>query len=314
MKKIVFYISFLFVVSFGFSQTLLNENFSVVPKDIYVGDIVEIQYSFTTNINLLEEQTLELPFPLSTEYEILSSSIYGDNGNYVLKINCIPWNVGALDLPKIDLSQYSETLSTSFAIDIPEVKVLSILERTQNNELRPIKAPLLIPGSTWLIYVLIFFCILLIIAFIYLLFHSKKVISNWNAYRIKQKYKKNLKKTIKCIKKLNKKSAKLSDKDYAKELSEITRDFLSTRFKKNIHSVVSSKISEEINGLFLDSLPENIVEATENISNVLIRLDYVKFSNSQEENAKLSFVERSDISNILIDGFSLIANQRSIEC
>ena len=86
MKKIVFYISFLFVVSFGFSQTLLNENFSVVPKDIYVGDIVEIQYSFTTNINLLEEQTLELPFPLSTEYEILSSSIYGDNGNYVLKI------------------------------------------------------------------------------------------------------------------------------------------------------------------------------------------------------------------------------------
>ena len=78
--------------------------------------------------------------------------------------------------------------------------------------------------------------------------------------------------------------------------------------------MVSSKISEEINGLFLDSLPENIVEATENISNVLIRLDYVKFSNSQEENAKLSFVERSDISNILIDGFSLIANQRSIEC
>ena len=35
---------------------------------------------------------------------------------------------------------------------------------------------------------------------------------------------------------------------------------------------------------------------------------------NQEKNAELSFVERSKISDTLIEAFSLIASQRSIEC
>ena len=127
-------------------------------------------------------------------------------------------------------------------------------------------------------------------------------------------FKKNLKKTIKRIKKLNKKSTKFNDKLYAKELSIITRDFLSTRFKHNFHSVVSSKIQIEINSIFQDLLPEEILDKVEEISNILTRCDYVRFSGNQEINSELSFVERSKISDSLIEAFSVIASQRSIEC
>lgn len=314
MKKFGFYIGFLFCSLFAFSQTLLNESFTVVPKDIYIGDIIEIQYTFSTNINLLEEKVLDLEFPKTSQYDILSANLTENNENYILKISCIPWEVGSLELPKIDLSNYSKNLPTSFEIDIPLITVQSIVERTQKKELRPIMPPQLIPGTTWIIYFFIIILFLLLVTFLYFLFHSKKFFSNLNNFSINMKYKRNLKKTIKRIKKLNKKSAKYSDKDFSKEISTITRDFLSTRFKQNFHSVVSSKISEEINNIFQDLLPEEIIKNVESISTILCRCDYVRFSKNINSDAELSFVERSSISDSLIENFSVIANQRSIEC
>lgn len=314
MKKSLLCIIFLFVTFFAFSQTLLNESFSVVPKDIYIGDLVEIRYNFSTNINLLEQQGVKISFPENTKYEIISSTLSGDNGNYTLEISCIPWETGPIDLPKIELSEYIETISTSFAIDVPSFTVLSIVERTNKKDLQAVAAPVLVPGTTWFIYFVIILGLLIITLFVYFLFHSKKVISNWNNYLINLQFKKNLKKTVKRIKKLNKKSAKYDDKMYAKELSAITRDFLSTRFKHNFHSVVSSKIQVEINSIFQDLLPEELLDKIEEISNILTRCDYVRFSGNQEKNAELSFVERSKISDTLIEAFSLIASQRSIEC
>ena len=134
MKKSLLCIIFLFVTFFTFSQTLLNESFSVVPKDIYIGDLVEIRYNFPTNINLLEQQGVKISFPENTKYEIISSTLSGDNGNYTLEISCIPWETGLIDLPKIELSEYIETISTSFAIDVPSFTVLSIVERTNKKD------------------------------------------------------------------------------------------------------------------------------------------------------------------------------------
>ena len=178
MKKSLLCILFLFVTFFAFSQTLLNESFSVVPKDIYIGDLVEIRYNFSTNINLLEQQDVKISFPENLKYEILTSSLSGDNGNYTLEISCIPWETGTIDLPKIELSEYIENLSTSFAIDVPSFTVLSIVERTNKKNLQSVAAPVLIPGTTWFIYFVIILCLLLISLFIYFLFHSKRANSN----------------------------------------------------------------------------------------------------------------------------------------
>ena len=312
MKKLIFCISFLFFsLSNFFAQTLMNETLTVLPKDVYIGDVIEIRYSFTTNINLTDDLTVDIELPESKDYEILSMKLTGANGSYVLQISCIPWKVGALDLPKIDLSDYSKTLTTSFAIDIPSITVQSIVEKTQKKEIRPVASPLLIPGTTWLVYLIILLFIIFLALLIYLLIHTKKVISLWNDLVQKRISKKNLKKTIKQIKRLNKKSAKYSDSDFAKELSIITRQFLSTRFKENFNSVVSSKIFFEINKIFQDTLPESIEEKIHNISSILERCDYIRFSGSTEEEAIFSFVERSTLSENLIEAFTVLADQRS---
>ena len=107
MKKLIFCISFLFLSLSNFvAQTLMNETLTVLPKDVYIGDVIEIRYSFTTNINLTDDLTVDIELPESKDYEILSMKLTGANGSYVLQISCIPWKVGALDLPKIDLSDY----------------------------------------------------------------------------------------------------------------------------------------------------------------------------------------------------------------
>lgn len=314
MKKSFFIICFLLCVLFGFSQTLLNEVLTVLPKDVYIGDIIEIRYSFTTNINLTDDLSLNIQLPENPNYDILSATLSGTNGNYLLSLSCIPWKVGSLDIPKIDLSEYSETLSTSFAIDIPSISVQSIIERTQKKELRPIVAPILIPGTTWIVYLLIFFGIIVLGVVIFILVNTKKVISLWNDFTKKRVSKKNLKKTIRRIKKLNKHSAQLDNNTFAKELSLITRQFLSTRFKYNFNSVVSSRIYFELNTIFQDMLPESIVEKIDSISNILSRCDYIRFSGKENEKSEFSFVERSNLSETLIENFTYIANERSIEC
>jgi hypothetical protein len=312
MKKSFFCIFFLFVFFAGFSQTLMNETLTVLPKDVYIGDIIEIRYSFTTNINLIDNLTVDIQLPENPDYDILSMKLIGNDGSYQFVISCIPWKVGSLDLPKIDLSKYSQSLTTSFAIDIPSITVQSIVKKTGTNEIRPVASPLLIPGTTWLIYIFIFLIIIFLSLTIYLLIHTKKVISFWNNYIQNRISKKNLKKTVKQIKKLNKKSAKYDDSNFAKQLSIITRQFLSTRFKHNFNSVVSSKIWYEINNIFQDTLPDFIEDKVFVVSSVLERCDYIRFSGGKEEDSSFSFVERSSLSENLIEAFTVLANQRSL--
>lgn len=312
MKKSIFCIFFLFVFFTGFSQTLMNETLTVLPKDVYIGDIIEIRYSFTTNINLTDNLTVDIQVPETSDYDILSMKLIGNDGSYQFVISCIPWKVGSLDLPKIDLSEYSQSLTTSFAIDIPSITVQSIVKKTGTNEIRPVASPLLIPGTTWLIYIFIFLIIIFLSLTIYLLIHTKKVISFWNNYIQNRISKKNLKKTVKQIKKLNKKSAKYDDSNFAKQLSMITRQFLSTRFKHNFNSVVSSKIWFEINNIFQDTLPDFIEDKVFVVSSILERCDYIRFSGHKEEDSNFSFVERSSLSENLLEAFTVLANQKSL--
>ena len=313
MKKFIFCLSFLFLTISVFSQTLMNENITVLPRDVYIGDVIEIRYSFTTNINLTDDLTVDINLPESTDYEVISTKLSGSNGSYILQIACIPWKVGVLDLPKIDLSEYSKTLTTSFAIDVPSITVQSIVEKTQKNEIRPVASPLLIPGTTWLVYLFVFLLTVLLVALTYLLIHTKKVISIWNDLVQKRISRRNLKKTTRQIKKLNKKSAEYSDSEFAKDLSVITRQFLTTRFKHNFNSVVSSKIFFELNLIFQDTLPDSIEEKVNSISSILERCDFIRFSGVTNEDGVFSFVERSTVSENLIEAFTVLADQRSCD-
>ena len=314
MKKFLLILSFFLCFSPFYSQTLMNETFTVLPKDVYIGDLIEIRYSFTTNINLTDDLSLELTLPESSDYQINSVTLSGTNGNYTLQISCIPWKVGNIDIPKIDLSEYSETVTTSFAIDIPSITVLSIVEQTEKKDIRPIIAPQLIPGTTWIIYIGIIIIILLVVLLVYFLLHAKSIVTKYRDFSINRVAKRNLRKTTKQLKKLNKKATKYTDKDFAKALSQISRQFLTTRFSKNFYSVSSSKIYQEINEVFCDLLPDEIIEKIETISNILSRCDYIRFSGEETDSAKLSFTERSELTFSLIEAFTILANQRSIEC
>jgi len=71
---------------------------------------------------------------------------------------------------------------------------------------------------------------------------------------------------------------------------------------------------QEINEVFCDLLPDEIIEKIETISNILSRCDYIRFSGEETDSAKLSFTERSELTFSLIEAFTILANQRSIEC
>lgn len=304
-KKSFAFLAFLFLAfNLGFSQQILNPALSVLPKDVFIGDKIEIRYSFTTTIKLLDtEQKLEIPPFEDENFTIQSIELTRTNSFYELIVFCVPWKSGEIKIPAINLSDYSADLSTDFIVKIPPIEVKSIVENMQKTQLQSIIGPLVIPGTTWIIYLLLFLALCLIVALFVFLANLQKFVFSFKRFLVSFKQKMNYRKTVKKLKTLNKNAAKYENKEFANELSVIIHSFLTTRFSTNFYATTSTQIPQKMNEMFEGLLPPEIVEQIDSLSVILFRLDFIRFSGVEDETADFSFVERSSVTNSLLDIF-----------
>ncbi len=114
---------FMLIPSRLFSQNSSTEDFVqqiLVPKDIYVGDRVQLHYTFNSPIDffaladsaVLEGDVLHLnpksPAFVSPEesFTVNDVSLHRNGMSYTLVINFIPWHPGLIDFPEFDLNEY----------------------------------------------------------------------------------------------------------------------------------------------------------------------------------------------------------------
>lgn len=271
----------------------------VLPRDVFVGDEMEIRCTFSCDVALLDENVLSSDITVDDipDMTVKSVTLQKAGSSYMLSMLCIPWSLGDIEIPPILI--YSMEQSTDnpdedvrIFLDVPAVTIKSIVTYTGASDLRPAKAPLLIPGTTWVIYILSIIGITIIVTLVIILikFRSfrKKVHAVVSACLVVKNYH-----SLKYqLRKLMKGKKPVSDVQFADIVSHLIREYISCRFAYNFRSETPAGVVEAFERITCGLFAVEVGEAVQELSEVLVRCDYIRFSGDEGANGVLSAEER----------------------
>lgn len=272
---------------------LADGQFFVNPKEIFCGDKVTLQYqTVLTDDNAIILGNV-LPLKISDSEQLakiikidsldctLENFELSISGNLLTsQINFVPWRLGKLSYPTVKLEL------ESIIIELPgsEFSVSSILEATGETSVKPAMGPILLPGTTYIVYGSIFLGIILLSLVIFTISKSSKIIRFFKNIIIARRYKKNYKKSLAMLKKLGKNSQNISYKEFAEELQKIMRSYFAFRFSDKIYNLATAEIVGWFNSVYNLILPEQAETAIHLFYEIMLRCDFLRFSgNSVEE-------------------------------
>ena len=289
----------------------------VLPRDVFVGDEMEIRCTFSCDVSLLPENVLSSDLTMDDipDMTVKSVSLQRAGSSYMLSMLCIPWSLGDIEIPPVLIygngGNADETAGTEqgaestdesdesgipeevrIFLDVPAVTIKSIVNYTGASDLRPSKAPLLIPGTTWVIYILSIIGITVLVTLVIILikFRSfrKKVHAVVSACLVVKNYH-----SLKYqLRKLMKGKKPVTDAQFADIVSHLIREYISCRFAYNFRSETPAGVVEAFERITCGLFSVEVGEAVQELSDVLIRCDYIRFSGDVGENGVLPAEER----------------------
>ena len=276
---------------------------SVYPKAIYIGDKAELRCSFKSEAQIPAGTASTQNFTQNLDYsvyDIKDISIQKnqpgqpDEGVYNLVITFVPWQTGKIQLPDFEVEGVG-------IIHFETVEVLSLLEQQNVTGLRSYSSPLLLPGTTYKIYGSLAAIVILFILLIRLIVKWRSVVFWFNNTKLKRRYARSKKATIKALKKLEQEN---SDSQISTMLQKIMREYLELRLNYPFTKKLTSELNLAFNEATCGLADENRTNAFEDIISVFVRTDYIRFSNAQD--AVFQNDELSTIINTLSDSITVI--------
>lgn len=283
---------------------------SVFPKAIYIGDVAELRCSFTSDSVVVKgpasTQAFTQPLDLSV-YDIKEISVQpvaaqqGEAGNYNLVIKFVPWRTGKLALPDYELQGVG-------TIHFEPIEILSLVEQQNISSLRSYSSPLLLPGTAYKIYAGIAVFIVLLVLLIRLIIKWRSVVFWFKNSKLKRRYARSKKNTIRALKALEEKSSGgSSDSETCTMLQKIMREYLELRLDYPFTKTLTSEMSAAFNTATCGLADEKRYSAFENIISVFVRTDFIRFSDSADATFKSG--ELSEHINTLISAIDAIESE-----
>lgn len=282
-----------------FSQNLRELKGTLVPHDVYVGDRCSVFYSFALSENLF----MNLPqdsihdgkvsvspdcihfVPEEEAGTILSAYISKKDFEYELSISFIPWKTGELLFAPMNIEELlfslqdpnlSKTYSSTHTLTPLPFKVLSITQKMNASTLRPSNGPLLLPGTRYVLILIVTVCLLFLTGIVFCIIHFSKIVAFIKKLKVQYSFSKNERLAKKHLTEILK--ADLSDRDFAEKWQFILRTYLSKRFGINFSSVPSRRIYSLADSAASGFLSESKGDALEEIMQSFIRTDYIRFA------------------------------------
>lgn len=333
MKK--FIVSILLILSFSgfvFSQDSENAGQVLMPLEVYVGDHAEIRYTFRSAIDFfsgdksIEIKELKNPFiGLEDNFSVVKAELYQNDMDYTLRFVIIPWKTGTISFPSFNLNSALGIKSKSAASDgtedssafstVPEfyvalypIQIKSIVEKTDNHQMMPPVPPIIIPGTTYVIFLIALGAIICLIIFFRVLLKFNSIKNKWKIYLKKRAYKRNAEDALKKIKKLYK-NTKSSDIEFCTGLQNITRNYLEFRFDYRFTAISSSKFRSAFEKVCFGDIPSEIAFSVEDLAAMFVRTDYIRYAHDSidsqlyppsEHQAALVKTERKSLTEMVI--------------
>lgn len=336
MKKIflVFAGVFLFCINSICAQESEEISQVLLPLDVYVGDHAEIRYTFRSAVDFFPgegetgRKSIKNPFTgLEKSFSVVKAELYRNEMEYTVRFVIVPWKTGSITFPSFDLTKMLEQKGQEsendphFFIALYPIEVKSIVEKTGNNHIMPPVPPIIIPGTTYVIFAIVLASIIVLIIFFRFLLSFNQIRRRWLMYLKKHAQRKNAEDALKKIKRLLKNS-KLSDIEFCSSLQTVTRNYLEFRFEYRFTAISSGNIRNAFEKICLGDIPSEIAYSVEDLSAMFIRTDYIRYAHDsidsqlyppQEHQAILVKTERKSLSEMVIKAINCFESESAME-
>ncbi len=249
------------------------------PSEFFVGD--HVQFFFCLPEGFKHKDFFIDKIKQSTSMTVNDVSIIKINNRNYLKLDFVPWEVGDINIPSL------KEIGINF--EFPLIHVSSVLELDKTLSFQEARPPLLLPGTTYLIYgyVIVFFIACILVAtFIMWIRKKRKSIINSFSQRYAmlifkfelRRLKANLKKKTMNVE---------ARKNWIKRYETAFRLFLSYIYKSegNWNSLTYSEI--------IDVIKEPNNEILSVIKSVFENLSLVRFANIDDEAIEKRIIDYS---------------------
>jgi len=196
----------------------------------------------------------------------------------VLSIVFIPWKTGEIDMSAFDLSPVLGLSVRPFLTDIPPVHIQSITEKTGEKQLRPVKGPIIIPGTTYAVFA---FCAVLLLFFAVvtaLLIRFALIRGFFQAFFERMFSSQSFRAVCRELLFLEKRGQALPAGVFCTRLSRLIRSYLENRFSYPFTAKTSPELVPAFSEFFAHSASERSYAYMQDLYEVCARCDYIRFS------------------------------------
>lgn len=283
----------------------------VIPHTLFVGDTGEIKIYFASE-EVFSNATLSQEFFTSVlaenDYSIKKLSI-SKNGttadgknSYEFSMTFTPWKTGKNIIPSYNLGKFAG--KEDFCVTFDSINVESIFtQKNVDQTFQGARGPLLLPGTTYKIFLWSGIFLILIILLIRWLVKWQDFILFVKNQRLMFMYRQNKKKTLKFIKKQL--DSTQSDRDTASNIQTCLRNYLETRFGYPFKNCAASEIEIGFDKIFQGLMSDEKENAIEDLTAVFVRTDFIRYG---KENHFFEG-ERPELFNIISGVINTLENR-----
>ena len=255
----------------------------LVPMQVFIGDDAELRCTFNSNSSAIKklidnskDGSVELTIsdfekPIeSSEYDISQITLELKGVDfYQLQISFIPWKVGKIQFPSINIADE--------ILDFSPIQIMSIVEQTNTSSLKERISPLLLPNTSYKILGFIIAFAVFILLMIRIFMKRNKILFFINSQKIKYRNKKNRTRTIKVLQKLLLQE-EINDIEFAEKFQQIMRRYLQVHFDYPFSNCVTSQMEGAFSIISKNLFSVEKNESFMKLVSFFVRTDYIRFS------------------------------------
>jgi hypothetical protein len=300
MKKNSMKFFLLFLTCFSFAVEI-NTSVVMSPVEAFVGDEIILNCAFSSSVEIpivQEEYIFNTTFLTDISNDSLSVTkaiLSKKDLNYQLQLHCIPWKSGTITIESFSLSPYIETLPKPFIIKIPFFEIQSVIAKTGKNQIQKSKAPVLIPGTTWIVYGFVILAFLLLAGLIVVIVKLEAVTGFFTLISRRFSLSKMYRKLDKGLLHLEQNKEQITDTEFATNIVLLVRTYLAFRFSPQFTKITSMEIISFFDELTGNTTSDTAKDNIEQLSAVFVRCDFLRFAGEASYKAPLTSEEKSTL-------------------
>lgn len=278
-------------MNFAFPQNASNISQTLIPLEVYVGDSAEIRYSFTLDVDVPVEENFEMEIdvekiPLETLSDALTikgARFFRRGDDFTFAVQFIPWRTGTIEFPPfnlysaLDFGDASMNEQYSCNISLSPIEIKSVVEKTGRAEIQGPLPPLMVPGTSYVVFVLVVVAVIFLAALFRALVKFRDVKLWFSQMELRRTRRRNSVITLRKLKK-NLRDETASDIEFCAALQNIARSYLSFRFDFPFGSESALGMNAAFNKIFLGEIPDSVFPVLDGLTSMFIRTDYIRYA------------------------------------